>query len=337
MKKTLLALILASPIAVCLVIAAWPQGFGLEQAPIIAQVVAPRVGVIGIAIVLLVLFAVLARWKTPRRFALTVVAMLAIFSLVSGGVHVSRGMGSTDLTPVEEDITVVTWNTLGDAPGVDALVELIQETGADIVALPETRGSFATEVAVRMRDLGKPFWAHTTHFSEVYGALSTSLLISADLGTYTTDLDIGQTRTLPTIVARPDDGDGPVIVATHPVAPIPQQMRNWREDLRFVSSLCNDLDSVIMAGDFNSTIDHWASLGSNGGDIGRCSDALTSAGAGTAGTWPTDLPAWLGSQIDHVVVTPDWQVVDGYVVTDYDSSGTDHRPIVAVLRQAPEG
>lgn len=337
MKKTLLALVLALPIAACLVVAAWPQGLGLEQTPIIAQVVAPRVGVIGIALVLLVLFLVLASWETPRRFALTVVAMLALFAIVSGGIHVSRGVGSSDLSAGDEDITVVTWNTLGDAPGVDALVELIQETDADIVALPETRGSFAAEVAVRMRDLGKPFWAHTTHFSLQYGALSTSLLISAELGTYTTDLDIGQTRTLPTIVARPDSGQGPVIVATHPVAPIPQQMRNWRQDLDFVAGLCNEFESVIMAGDFNSTLDHWASLGEDGGDIGRCHDALATVGAGTTGTWPASLPDWLGTQIDHVVVTPDWQVVDGYVITDRDDYGSDHRPVVAVLRYAPGG
>ncbi|WP_293694322.1 endonuclease/exonuclease/phosphatase family protein [uncultured Agrococcus sp.] len=335
MKKTLLALVLALPIAVCLAIAAWPQGFGLEQTPIIAQVVAPRVGVICIALVLLVLFALLARWEAPRRFALTVVTMLLLFALVSGSLHFSRGAGSTGLERAEGDVTVVTWNTLGDEPGVDALVELIQETDADIVALPETRGAFAAEAAVRMRELGKPFWAHTTHFSEQYGALSTSLLISADLGSYTTDLEIGQTRTLPTIVARPDDGTGPVIVATHPVAPIPQQMRNWRQDLEFVAGLCNGIDSVIMAGDFNSTLDHWASLGVDGGDLGRCVDAAGAAGAGTAGTWPTELPSWLGAQIDHVVATPDWQVVDAHVLTDRDSFGTDHRPVVAVLRFTP--
>lgn len=331
MKKTVIALVLALPIAVCLVVAAWPQGFGLELAPVVAQVVAARVGVIGIAVVLLVLFLLLARAKSVRRFALTVVAMLAIFSLVSGGVHLSRGAGSSSAA-VDGDITVLSWNTLGDEPGVDAVVRLIQETDADIVALPETRGSFAADVAVRMRELGKPFWAHTTYFSEQYGALSTSLLISAEFGPYTTDPEVGQTRTLPTIVARPDNGIGPVIVATHPVSPIPQQMRNWRSDLEFVAGLCDELDSVIMAGDFNSNLDHWANLGD--GDIGRCNSALAAVGAGTTGTWPASLPGWLGTQIDHVVATPDWQPIDGYVVTGYDDAGSDHRPVVAVLRSS---
>ena len=333
MKRTLTACILAAPIAVCLAVAAWPQMLGLEQAPVVAQVVAARIGVIGIALVLALAALLLARWRAARRFALTVVTLLLVFSVVSGGIHLSRGTGGSALSPREADVTVLTWNTLGDEPSVEHLVALIQETGADIVALPETTGEYATEAAVRLREQGRPFWVHITRFSPNYGALSTSLMISADLGSYTTDNEVGQTRTLPTIVARPDDGSGPVIVATHPVAPIPQQMRNWRSDLTFLADLCTGADSLIMAGDFNSTVDHWASLGVDGGDLGTCRDAALAAGAASDGTWPTQLPAWLGAQIDHVVATPDWQIVEARVITDRDASGSDHRPVVAVLRQ----
>lgn len=333
MKKTVLAIVLAAPVALCLAIAAWPQGLGLEQAPIVAQVVAARVGVIGIALVLTLLALLLSLWRAARRFALLLVALLLAFSLVSGGIHLSRASADAVVTEAAGDVTVLTWNTLGDAPGVDELVALIQETDADIVALPETTGVFATDAAVQLREAGRPFWVHYTRFSPDYRALSTALMISADLGTYTTDSEAGQTRTLPTIVARPDDGSGPVIVATHPVAPVPQQMRNWRSDLDYLAELCTIEESVLMAGDFNSTIDHWASLGVNGGDLGACRDAAIAAGAGTAGTWPTDLPAWAGAQIDHVVATADWQVVDARVITDRDGAGSDHRPVVAVLRQ----
>ena len=332
MKRTLAATVLALPILACLVVAAIPAAFGLEQAPIVAQVVAVRIGVVGIAVILALVFCLLLVPKASRRFAGIVIAMLVVFSLVSSGIHFSRSTGSPSAVQ-EGDVTVLSWNTLGDEPSVDELVELILETDADIVALPETTGEYATDAAVRLRDAGHPFWVHTTHFSLDYGALSTSLMISADLGEYTTDLEIGQTRTLPTIVATPDDGEGPIIVATHPVAPIPNQMRNWRSDLDFIAGLCGEFDSVIMAGDFNSTIDHWSSLGRDGGDIGTCHDAATSVGAGTSGTWPANVPAWLGAQIDHVVATPDWQPIDAYVVTDRSDAGSDHRPIVAVLRQ----
>lgn len=332
MKRTVFAIVLALPIAACLTVAAVPAVFGLEQAPIVAQVVAARVGVVGIALALLLLFLALLRPKSTRRFAAVVVTMLAVFALVSSSIHLSRGAGETG-DAADDDVTVLAWNTLGDRPPVEQLVSLIQETGADIVSLPETTGEYATEAAVLLRDAGSPFWVHTTHFSLDYGALSTSLMISAELGEYTTDLDIGQTRTLPTIVATPDDGDGPVIVATHPVAPIPNQMRNWRSDLEFVAGLCNSFDSVIMAGDFNSTIDHWASLAADGGDLGECRDAGAATGAGTQGTWPAGLPSWLGAQIDHVVATQNWQPIEAHVVTDRDDLGSDHRPIVAVLRE----
>lgn len=332
MKRTFVAIVLALPIAACLAVAAIPDAFGLEQAPIVAQVVSARVGVVGIALVLLVLFLLLLRPKATRRFVAVVSVMLVVFALVSSGIHFARGNGETQ-EPQDGDLTVLAWNTLGDRPSLDDLVELVLTTGADIVSLPETTGEYATDAAVMLRDAGYPYWVHTTNFSLDYGALNTSLMISADLGQYTTDLDIGQTRTLPTIVATPDDGDGPVIVATHPVAPIPQQMRNWRSDLEFIAGLCDSFDSLIMAGDFNSTIDHWASLGTDGGDLGACRDAAVATGAGTQGTWPTKLPSWLGAQIDHVVATPNWQPVDAYVVTDHDAMGSDHRPIVAILRE----
>lgn len=332
MKRTLIAVVLAMPIFVCLTLAAVPQLLGLEQAPIIAQVVAARIGVVGIALALAVVFALLLKPKATRRFAGVVIAMLLVFSLVSGGIQLSRGAGSSEAQQ-DGDVVVLSWNTLGDRPPVEDLVDLILETGADIVSLPETTGEYATEAAVLLRDAGHPFWVHITHFSLDYGALNTSLMISADLGKYTTDLDIGQTRTLPTIVAKPDSGEGPVIVATHPVAPIPQQMRNWRSDLEFVAGLCGQFDSVIMAGDFNSTLDHWAQLGEDGGDLGTCHDAAAATGAGATGTWPVKLPAWLGAPIDHVVATSDWRPISARVITEADGLGSDHRPLVAVLRQ----
>lgn len=323
--KKVIAALLALPIAVCLVVAAWPQGFGLEQAPVIAQVVAPRVGVIGIALGLLVLAALAALIRPIRRFALLVMAMLTAFILVSGGIHISRGLGSTGLVPEDGNITILSWNTLGSAPSADVLAELINETGADVVTLPETFGESA-EAAAALLDT--EFQVFTVANPPAYGALNTSLMISAGLGEY--ELAEGPHQTLPTVVARPSDGDGPTILATHPVAPGRGQMRLWRAELRELADLCDAEPSLIIAGDLNSTLDHWANLGE--GDFGSCTDAARAAGATATGSWPTSLPAWLGTQIDHVVVSDDWQVVDFHVVTDRDDAGSDHRPVVATLR-----
>lgn len=323
----MIAAVLVVPIAACLFVAAWPQGVGLEQAPVVAQVVAPRVGVIGIALLLLAVFALLAMWRAARGFALTVVALLAAFALVSGGIHLSRGIGATGLEPAAGDITVLSWNTLGDTPGPEALAALIDETGADIVTLPETRGRMA-EAAAALLD--REFWIASSYNEPGWGALHTSLMIATDMGAYEID-DAGPAQTLPTITARPVSGVGPVILATHPVAPGLPQMHLWRNELAELAAICDAEESAIIAGDFNSTLDHWAAMGE--ADLGACTDAARAAGAATTGTWPASLPTWLGAQIDHVLVTDRWQVVAAHVVTDRDDAGSDHRPLVAVLRE----
>ncbi len=329
----ILGWLLALVIAACLAVAAWPQAFGLEQAPIVAQVVSMRTGVVGIALVLIVVFLCFAGWRRVRPFVLGVVAMLLAFALVSTGIHVSRGLSTDQRIADGEDLVVLTWNTLGDEPGAERIARVIDETGADAVMLPETTQQLGVAVAELLRERGKRYWVHTTDYSPSYGALNTTLLVSTELGEYRRDLEVGGTRTLPTVVARPVDGDGPVLVSTHPVAPVPQQMRNWRADLAFVASLCDGSASVVMAGDFNSTIDHWWGTRSEGGDLGVCRDAASAVGAGAVGTWPTWAPPWLGANIDHVVATPDWTPIAARVLTGLDDLGTDHRPVVVQLRR----
>ncbi|WP_347756717.1 endonuclease/exonuclease/phosphatase family protein [Agrococcus sp. ProA11] len=330
----ILGWLLAIIVAGCLTVAAWPQAFGLEQAPVVAQVVSMRIGVVGIAIVLLLLFLAFVGWRRVRPFVLGIVSLLLVFVLVSTGIHLSRGLDASQTLSdgLDDDLVVLTWNTLGDEPGVDEIARVIDETDADAVMLPETTLTTGVAVAELLREAGKRFWVHTTGYSPSYGALNTTLLIAAELGEYTRDLEVGGTRTLPTVVARPDDGDGPVLVAAHPVAPVLGQMRNWRADLEFVAGLCDGSDSVIMAGDFNSTVDHWWQLRTDGGDLGVCRDAATALGAGAVATWPTWAPTWLGANIDHVVATPDWTPIAARVLTGLDGVGTDHRPVVVRLR-----
>lgn len=321
-------------IAACLLVACWPQGLGMEQWPVIAQVVSMRAGVIGIALVLLICFLGLVRWKRTRAFAASVVTMLLVFSLASGGMLASRGFGTEPAAEIADgDIMVLSWNTLGDAPGAQAIADVVRDSGADIVTLPETTQATGVEIATQLGAEGNPFWVLTEEFDPGYGALNTTLLVSSSLGAYTYETVVTQTQTLPTIVARPSNGEGPVIVATHPVAPVPNQMRNWRTDLATVAQLCNTNESVIMGGDFNSTIDHWAQLGQDGGDLGRCVDAASSTAAGAVGTWPTWAPSWIGSQIDHVVATPDWTPISTRVIMTLDDAGSDHRPILVQLRK----
>ena len=140
------------------------------------------------------------------------------------------------------------------------------------------------------------------------------------------------TSTVPSAVAMPVSGDGPIIVAAHAVAPRQSAMADWRHDLQWLADQCASAN-VIMAGDFNATVEHMARLGTDGGTLGRCHDAASVTGNGAVGTWPTSVPALLGAPIDHVMATSAWRATGSVVLTALDGSGSDHRPLIVQLER----
>jgi endonuclease/exonuclease/phosphatase family metal-dependent hydrolase len=182
-----------------------------------------------------------------------------------------------------------------------------------------------------MKAAGHPMWVYSATHGTVYQSHATTLLIAASLGEYHAVNTEGDTGVLASIIAKPNDGDGPTIVAVHAVSPKPDEMRNWRADLKFLAQRCAGAN-LIMAGDFNSTLDELSTLSSkSGADFGECKDAGYQAKSGAIGSWPTNLPPLLGAQIDHVMYTSAWHVVSFRVIEAEDQAGSDHRPIVAVL------
>lgn len=336
MIRRVLAAILIVGVAAVLAALAWPQLFRLEWDPIIAQVVSLRGAAVAIGAASLVVFALLAAASvTVRRLAGSLALLMLVFCAVNLAVLSTRGFGdpasaSASASEKSGDLTILAWNTLGDAPGADAIARLAIDSGADVVALPETTEATGIAVAELMRDAGRPMWVHTTAFDEELKATSTTLLISPDLGTYDVENDVGNTSTLPTVVATPTNGVGPTIAAVHPVAPVPGEMANWRSDLTWLAGLCS-APNTILAGDFNSTLDHYGRLAAPGADFGECTDAASATGNAAVGTWPADVPPLLGTPIDHVMATPDWTATGMLVVETYDDAGSDHRPIVVQL------
>lgn len=331
MIRRLAAAVVVLAVAAALLVTAWPQLFGMQYLPIVAQVIALRAVAGLVAVGLLVVVTILAIVVRPfRRLGASLMVMLVVFIAVTGAVLATRGFGDGGLdASVDGDITVLAWNTLGDAPGAEAIAELAIETGADIVSLPETTEETAIEVAGLMKAAGRPMWVNHIALDQISKARSTSLLTSVDLGQYSLDTTLGTTEVVPSVIATPDDGQGPTIIAAHPVAPIPDYLDSWRSDLEWLRAACTG-DDIIMAGDFNSTIDHYARLANApGAAIGDCVDAAQSTGSAAVGTWPTDLPAVLGAPIDHVMATPNWRSTSVEVIRDRDDFGSDHRPIVA--------
>jgi endonuclease/exonuclease/phosphatase (EEP) superfamily protein YafD len=320
-------------LAILLLLAGWPQLLGWERLPVIAQLVSLR----GLAVLvgggIVILFTLIALLSPAlRRFAGSVALLVLVFCAVTVAVLATRGLGDPAFqTKAPGDVTVLSWNTLGDAPGAERIASLATEVEADVVVLPETSAETAEIVAAILTDDGRPMQALYLSLDQISKARTTAVLISDDLGEYMLDVAIPSTETLPSLVAIPLDGRGPTIVAAHPVAPVPGEMAAWRSGLLWLADRCAG-DNVIVAGDLNSTLDHYTALGADGGDIGRCRDAARATGNAAVGTWPTSFPQLLGAPIDHVMATPDWEVVGFRVIGSRDGEGSDHRPVLAQLR-----
>lgn len=327
-------------VAVLLLIITWPSLFGFHTTWILAQVISMRSLVTAGAVLAAVLFLLLAAARPLRAFAGTMVVLLVAFAIVNVVILNGRGFGTVEFADKAPDsITVMSWNTLGDAPGSAAVAKLAVEADVDVISLPETTQETGIEIAEAMRDVGRPMWVHTEWFDQISPARSTTVLVSPDLGDYTkvtsNEERSENTKVLPTVIVKPINGDGPTIVAAHAVAPIDGQMENWRDDLDWLSNQCV-AGSVIMAGDFNATVDNMAGLGSTDeATLGACVDAGRASGNGAVGTWPSKIPALLGAPIDHVMATPDWTVTGMRVATEVDGTGSDHRPVIVQLSRTP--
>lgn len=317
----------------------FPGFFRVERIFPIAQIVSFR-GLLALAFAALAVLALLIAVARPlRAMALSLALLSTIAAAANGAVLVSRGLGVEELPAKTDDsIRVLTWNTAGPATEPATIARLAVAMDADIVTLPETTIETGTAVALAMRDLGHPMWAHHAEDpSAEWDSGSTTLLISPDLGDYSVIASsadgTSNTSTVPSAVAMPVSGEGPIVVAAHAVAPRPAYMRDWREDLQWLADQCVD-GNVIMAGDFNATVDHMSGLGVDGGDLGRCIDGAAATGSGAVGTWSTAYPTLLGAPIDHVMASTQWVATGSVVVRSTDNSGSDHRPLVVQLEPA---
>ena len=321
--------------AVCLIVA-WPQVFGLERAPIVAQAVSLRGLASAIALVFVVVFTLIALLSAQaRRFAASLAVVLLAFVAINVAVLSIRGFGNAGFeSATDDDVTVLAWNTLGDLPSPEVIAELIVDTGAEVVVLPETTAQHGADIQTALASLGQDFQTHTVAYDEISKARSTTLLVSSSLGAYAVDESAKTTLVLPTIVATPVDGTGPTIIAVHAVAPLPGELANWDDDLAWLASACAT-PNVIMAGDFNSTLDHYTGLGSSPDTVlGDCVDAASATDNSAVGTWPTAIPALLGAPIDRVLATENWRVTGMRVILSHDQYGSDHRPVLAQLTPA---
>ncbi|WP_424936593.1 MULTISPECIES: endonuclease/exonuclease/phosphatase family protein [Bacteria] len=337
----LLGILLTVLFVIATAVLTWPQFFHLEQTFPLTQLVAAR-GLLVVAYVGIFLLALLLSLARPLRgFA----ASIAIIALLGAGASATigaiRGLAPAGLpAKTAESVRVLAWNTAGEAVPAAEIARTIVEQKADIVALPETTEDVGEQIAIMLRDQNHPMWVHHVQFrpdvEKGPDSWQTTILISPDLGDYSvleSSADgTSNTSSVPSAVVMPVDGKGPTVVAVHAVAPRPDDMDGWREDLRWIADQCPG-GNVILAGDFNATLDHMASLGKDGGDMGACRDVASRSGSGILGTWPSSLPALAGAPIDHVMATPQWRA-SGSAVLDATDGESDHRALIAQLEPA---
>ena len=331
----IIRLLLTLGMLVVAAVITWPQSVGLQTAPIFGQVVALRAGIALAALGLIVILLIVRLFPGFRKLSGALALVLVLCIIANVGILAWRGFSGKTPTASATSITVLEWNTEGENVPADTIAKLALAEHADIVTLPETTQALGEAVALAMKAGGQPMWSNTVTFDGEYKAQSTTILLSPSLGNYTVTSYSGSgpplnTNTVPTVVAKPESGTGPTIVAVHAVSPRAGQMANWRSDLSWVASQCQG-DDVILAGDFNSTVDNMAGLGTGGGTLGNCADAGIAASGAAIGTWPTSLPSYLGAPIDHVMATAKYRVTGFSVPSQYDSAGSDHRPLITEL------
>ena len=332
----LLGILVTVLAAVAAAVLTWPAFFKVERTFPIAQLISFRGALVVAFAALLVVLLLLAIARPLRPLALSLAVVTLVAVAANTAIVAARGLGTEELPAKTDDsVRVLTWNTAGAATSAESIAEIAVQLDADIVALPETTIETGEQVALAMRDMGQPMWAHHADDPAVeWDAGSTTLLIAPDLGDYaviaSSQDGTSNTSTVPSAVAMPTSGEGPIVVAAHAVAPRQSYMQRWRDDLQWLADQCAT-ENVIMAGDFNATIDHMANLGSDGGVLGRCHDAAAETGNGGVGTWSIDLPALAGAPIDHVMASSSWTATGSMVLRSLDGSGSDHRPLIVQL------
>jgi endonuclease/exonuclease/phosphatase (EEP) superfamily protein YafD len=308
------------------VVTVTPATFGLSTVPVVLHLVSFRslvgLGFLGGAAAgaLTLLFP-----RTGRPWLrLTATGALLALGVAQGAVQVSRGWGGSPVAG-HPDLVVVSFNTLHSSTDPELIADLVAAEQADMVSLPETLPRTAQATAQALATRGLDYQVFSGRDSPG-SAGTTSMLVRDTMGPYrqvaAPFLELGAVR------AIPESGDGPVLVAVHPAAPVPDiGYGNWDRYVTSAADQCRDTENAVVAGDFNATVDHRPLQG-----LGRCADAAGAAGRGAEGTWPASLPSFLASPIDHVLYdTGHWRVLS---TQTHRVGGSDHRALVARFARA---
>jgi endonuclease/exonuclease/phosphatase (EEP) superfamily protein YafD len=297
-----------------------PDLLGLDRRGPFAQLVAFRPALLAGLLVVTGAAIVVAGM---RRRGWTLAGGLLAVALIGSSLVLPRAIPELDVPEPDAlarpALTVLSFNTFEGRADVNVLADLIRSTRPDLVALPESGRRFGDRLLPLI-----PGYRFVTSQEKGRDVQGVSTLTRADLGDVTATID--RSTPFPSVELRGGGLGSTRFVAFHSVAPTPGDVPQWSHDLGTLDRWCANRDAgqVIIAGDFNATLDHAVFRDA----ISGCLDAAERTGNGLTGTWPTRLPRALGTQIDHVLATGG-VTVESFSV--HDVPGSDHRAVLSRL------
>jgi endonuclease/exonuclease/phosphatase (EEP) superfamily protein YafD len=304
--------VLSALFLVIVAVPLYPELFGLDEVTPFTQLAAFRPQ--GLVVVLLLALLMLVRrgW----RIAAVLVASLA---LVGGALVAPRQFSDARPAPAGSRVlTIMVANVLGGGARAADVARVIRDRRPDLVSLPEAQVDVREEIRAQLQD--QQYKGYTAQPSTAVES-ATSVLVSSSLGNVSFASEAG--TTFGNVVVTGGNLGEVRLIAYHGFPPLTDSVTTWKSDLLHVRHWCTEAAPTIVAGDFNATLDHADFRSALGG---YCRSIGPTVGDGLRGTWPADQPALLRTQIDHVVVTRQFE--PGGFAT-YPIQGTDHRAVVA--------
>ncbi|MEV6398516.1 endonuclease/exonuclease/phosphatase family protein [Streptomyces sp. NPDC051907] len=261
------------------------------------------------------LFALLARWRTGMVWSVVVLAVTGWFVR-----PYDTGLADDPPGPVVATLTVLTSNVeFGQA--TEGLIEVLQREQPDLVFVQECEYTCSKALSARVSRADYPY----RNVIEGYAASGSAILSKRPLRPAP---GIAATFAMPGSVADLG-GDRTVnLQLAHPLPPIPRGVKKWRRELSMVRAYAAGVkgQTTLLAGDFNASQDHAAFRRVL--EAGSLHDSAALAGASRTPSWPTSMPRPLGTQIDHVLISKDFSVVEARFL---DLENTDHRSLLVEL------
>ncbi|MGX1160695.1 endonuclease/exonuclease/phosphatase family metal-dependent hydrolase [Arthrobacter sp. SLBN-100] len=208
----------------------------------------------------------------------------------------------------------------------DDIVKLVREQGIELLALEEYTAALGDRLAAA--GLLSLLPHHVSHPRD--GAGGAAVYSSFQLR------DAGAIRgtgfSMPVVDLDLGAGNGAAlrVVAVHCLAPVGDGLVRWRSDLAALARTGTGSGPLLLAGDFNATLDHheFRALLAGTGEGRKLVDVAASLGNRLIPTWPMGGYHLPGITLDHLVTSQDVRGADYSV---HRVPGTDHAAVLATL------